>query len=189
MHMNYGEVQVALATEQIYFSSILFQLYRVCHSNVYCIEIFCITKFISHQFYNQIIVMCNPIPLMHCEPCCCPPNICLRRRPAPCKSRELHAGILNSTCVCNRRHGLQDDCQRTACRGPVSCLLDQKPPVAVCCPSIYARRFEGITMGKPSNPTGKYMIRLVNNGTEAVQYDPRIAANQKCCKMCQCQYL
>jgi hypothetical protein len=54
--------------------------------------------------------------------------------PAPVttfKDQELRGGVFYSGCDCNRRNGLQDDCQRIECLGRPACLTD--PPM--CIPS------------------------------------------------------
>lgn len=48
-------------------------------------------------------------------------------------SRELRASILYRGCDCEKTNGLQDDCQRTDCRGSPECLT--KPPT--CGPSEF----------------------------------------------------
>ncbi|XP_022918443.1 uncharacterized protein [Onthophagus taurus] len=50
------------------------------------------------------------------------------------KSRELRGGIMYIGCDCEKRNGLQDDCQRTGCHGSPPCLT--KPPT--CGPSEFA---------------------------------------------------
>ncbi|XP_023025851.1 uncharacterized protein [Leptinotarsa decemlineata] len=49
------------------------------------------------------------------------------------KSRELRASILYTGCDCEKRDGLQDDCQRTGCHGSPECLTN--PPT--CGPSEF----------------------------------------------------
>lgn len=48
-------------------------------------------------------------------------------------SRELRSSILYRGCDCEKTNGLQDDCQRTDCRGSPECLT--KPPT--CGPSKF----------------------------------------------------
>lgn len=129
--------------------------------------------------------MCEPIPIPRCHQLHhCAAQKCSKRRPTPCRSRELRGGILHTVCTCPRRNGLQDDCLRSECQGPQSCLLDSNPPVPVCCPTIYGTRFDNITMGKPSNPIGEHRIRVLNDGSNVVQYDPCLGVESKLCASC-----
>lgn len=50
------------------------------------------------------------------------------------KSRELRASVLYVNCDCEKRDGLQDDCQRMECHGSPECLTH--PPT--CGPSAFA---------------------------------------------------
>lgn len=50
------------------------------------------------------------------------------------KSRELRASVLYVNCDCEKRNGLQDDCQRMECHGSPECLT--QPPT--CGPSAFA---------------------------------------------------
>lgn len=118
--------------------------------------------------------MCDQ--LNHCAAQNCP-----RRCPTPCKSRELRGGVLHTVCTCPRHNGLQDDCLRKECQGAQSCLLNSVP---VCCPAIYGTRFDNITMGKPSNPIGASQIRVLNDGSNVVQYDPCLGIQSKLCSSC-----
>lgn len=101
--------------------------------------------------------------------------------PLPCKSRELRASELLG-CTCTKRNGIQDDCNRRDCQGPRSCLISHKKPLPACCPSIYASRFENITMGRPTDPQGEHQIRVFENGARVIQYDPCLGVESKICK-------
>lgn len=90
--------------------------------------------------------------------------------PLPCKSRELRAGEL-LFCTCTKRNGLQDDCYRQPCQGPRSCLISHKKPLPACCPSIFASRFENITMGRRTDIGKAQRIRVLENGARVLQYD------------------
>lgn len=79
------------------------------------------------------------------------------------RSRELRGGRLMANCDCRRRNGLQYDCQRSECQGNAICLTKPHPK---CCPSMFANRFEDVTMGKHSNPDGARRTRVHNNGSE-----------------------
>lgn len=79
------------------------------------------------------------------------------------RSRELRGGKLIANCNCTRRNGLQYDCQRSECQGHPICLTR---PYAKCCPSLFANRFEAVSMGKRTNPDGARRVRLLNNGSE-----------------------
>lgn len=81
-----------------------------------------------------------------------------------CKSRELRAGILYTTCGCCRRNGLQYDCPRSECQGRKICITK---PFPKCCPSHYGNRFANVTMGKSTNPIGARSIRVFNDGGES----------------------
>lgn len=87
-----------------------------------------------------------------------------------CKSRELRAGILYTTCGCCRRNGLQYDCPRSECQGRKICLVK---PFPKCCPSQYGNRFANVIMGKSTNPIGARSIRVFNDGGESpeILYD------------------
>lgn len=91
-----------------------------------------------------------------------------------CKSRELRAGILYSTCGCCRRNGLQFDCPRSECQGRKVCV---RKPFPKCCPSLYGNRFANIAMGKSTNPIGARAIRVFNDGGEVYKY-LRLYANE-----------
>uniref|UniRef100_A0A1B6DSW3 Uncharacterized protein n=1 Tax=Clastoptera arizonana TaxID=38151 RepID=A0A1B6DSW3_9HEMI len=47
-------------------------------------------------------------------------------------SQELRGGVLHVGCTCDRRDGLQDDCQRSDCRGHPLCVVHSGPH---CAPS------------------------------------------------------
>lgn len=79
------------------------------------------------------------------------------------RSRELRGGKLIANCNCTRRNGLQYDCQRTECQGHPICLTR---PFPKCCPSLFANRFEAVSMGKRTNPDGARRVRLLNNGSK-----------------------
>lgn len=80
------------------------------------------------------------------------------------RSRELRGGRLISSCNCVRRNGLQDDCERSECQGRSKCLTR---PFPKCCPSIFANRFEAISMGKRTNShQSDRKIRMLNNGSK-----------------------
>lgn len=78
------------------------------------------------------------------------------------RSRELRGGKLMANCNCTRRNGLQYDCPRAECQGHPICLTR---PFPKCCPSLFANRFEQISMGKFTNPDGSRKIRVLNNGS------------------------
>lgn len=86
----------------------------------------------------------------------------MSRKNLTSKSRELRGGRLMANCNCTRRNGLQYDCQRSECQGHCICLTR---PFAKCCPSLFANRFEMVSMGKRSNPEGGRRIRVLNNGS------------------------
>lgn len=86
----------------------------------------------------------------------------MSRKNLTSKSRELRGGRLMANCNCTRRNGLQYDCQRSECQGHRICLTR---PFAKCCPSLFANRFEMVSMGKRSNPEGSRRIRVLNNGS------------------------
>lgn len=65
------------------------------------------------------------------------------------KSRELRGGILYSGCDCEKRNGLQDDCQRSECRGSPACLTKPNPS---CGPSQFSN---GKHLGKKSYKVGE----------------------------------
>lgn len=79
------------------------------------------------------------------------------------RSRELRGGRLIADCNCTRRNGLQYDCPRSDCQGREICLTK---PFPKCCPSLFANRFENVSMGKRTNPTGARRVRLLNNGSK-----------------------
>lgn len=83
------------------------------------------------------------------------------------RSRELRGGKLIANCNCTRRNGLQYDCQRSECQGHPVCLTR---PYAKCCPSLFANRFEEISMGKRTNPHGARRIRLLNNASKSKDF-------------------
>lgn len=76
-----------------------------------------------------------------------------------CKSRELRGGKLMTDCDCRHRNGLQYDCPRTECQGKGKCIKGSFPK---CCPSLFANRFEMVSMGKSSHQS---KIRVFNNGS------------------------
>lgn len=103
------------------------------------------------------VPLCNPC--REEQPCvpCNPPQmmVCYRRTTngngngngnglKKCKSREIRSSVLYVGCDCERRNGLQDDCQRTECKGSPECLTKPDP---TCCPSQYA---QGKHLGKKS---------------------------------------
>lgn len=81
------------------------------------------------------------------------------------RSRELRGGRFIANCNCTRRNGLQYDCQRAECQGHLICLTR---PFPKCCPSLFANRFEMISMGKRTNPDGARKIRVLNNGSKSI---------------------
>lgn len=81
------------------------------------------------------------------------------------RSRELRGGHLIANCNCTRRNGLQYDCQRSECQGHPICLTR---PFPKCCPALFANRFEMISMGKRTNPSGARKIRVLNNGSKYI---------------------
>lgn len=64
-------------------------------------------------------------------------------------SRELRSSILYRGCDCEKTNGLQDDCQRTDCRGSPECLT--KPPT--CGPSEFCN--------------GKHLMKKLNKEYKA----------------------
>lgn len=79
------------------------------------------------------------------------------------QSRELRGGDMMTSCDCRRRNGLQYDCKRTGCQGRIVCLTKLYPK---CCPSLFANRFETVTMGKNADPEEQNRIRVLNNGSK-----------------------
>lgn len=65
------------------------------------------------------------------------------------KSRELRASVLYVNCDCEKRNGLQDDCQRMECHGSPECLTH--PPT--CGPSAFA--------------SGKHLEKKMRHGKSA----------------------
>lgn len=59
------------------------------------------------------------------------------------KSRELRGSVMYVGCDCEKRNGLQDDCQRTECHGSPECLTKPNP---TCGPSRFSN---GKHLGKP----------------------------------------
>lgn len=81
-----------------------------------------------------------------------------------CKSRELRGSQLYTHCDCKRRNGLQYDCQRRDCflSDQKSCLIR---PFPKCCASLYANRFENVSMGKQTYLDGSPIIRVFHSGS------------------------
>lgn len=79
-----------------------------------------------------------------------------------CKSRELR-GSQHHLCDCRRRNGLQYDCQRSDCCDREPCLTK---PFPKCCESLYANRFENISMGKQTYSDKSKVIRVFENGSK-----------------------
>lgn len=79
------------------------------------------------------------------------------------RSRELRGGRLMANCNCTRRDGLQYDCKRTECQGSAVCLTKLHPK---CCPALFGNRFENVSMGKRTNPSGARRIKVLNNGSK-----------------------
>lgn len=75
------------------------------------------------------------------------------------KSRELRASILYVNCDCEKRNGLQDDCQRMECHGSPECLT--QPPT--CGPSAFA--------------SGKHLEKKRERGEQAMRM--RAAAKER----------
>lgn len=67
------------------------------------------------------------------------------------KSRELRGGILYTGCDCEKRNGLQDDCQRTGCHGSPACLTS--PPT--CPPSQFSNGKHLLKKMKPPKKLGE----------------------------------
>lgn len=77
------------------------------------------------------------------------------------KSRELRASIMYVGCDCEKRNGLQDDCQRTECHGSPECLTR---PYPTCGPSEFCN---GKHLGRPYPEIGKNTASGASYGNTA----------------------
>lgn len=86
----------------------------------------------------------------------------------PSKSRELRASVLYTGCDCEKRNGLQDDCQRSECHGSPQCLTN--PPT--CGPSEFSN-------GKHLGRKGYIAYKEGNGGGAAEKAGQELLSGQE----------